>query len=1346
MKQYLHRILVGALFLLSIAQANATHIVGADMSYKNIGGNTFEFSLNVFRDCEGIPVQPSYKIDYSSLSCNIQGNFTVVMDQSLTREVSPICPGLPTICTGGTQDGIQQYVFKGTFTLPQTCSDWIFSWRECNRNGDITTIVNPDAQCLYIETRLNSILAPTNSSPTFNNAPVSIMCTGQVNSVNPGAAEIDGDSMVFSAVTPKTGKSQNVTYLAPYSAGSPLTTAGGYQVSSVTGDIVVNPTVVDEITPVALLLQEYRNGQLIGSTLRDIQIITKNCNNNNPLLSGIDKTTADTKNVCAGSQVCFEIFGSDLDAGQKLSMSWDNAIIGATFTVSGDSLTPKGRFCWTTSTADVGLHFFTVTIKDDFCPLSGFSTKAYKINVTPAPIITITSPINIACNTTTTITPAISGGTTPYLYKWNTGETTPTITKGAGNYTLVITDSKGCKANQQVQVNSGVIPNFTMTKVCSTRTVDFMDASVSLAGTIVSRNWDFGEPSSGVANTSTATNPSHTYSSGGIFDVKLVVMDNTGCKDSIVKKVKMCDFPVANFITLDSCQSKPYIYIVDKSTASICGLVKIEYTFGTISGSFNSPPSPVYFPQSLIFPVIQPDTGWFNLTYKITNEDGCESTISKMVHVNQKPKISILESSYYFDCSNPSKLLHAVVDPTKGHPPFTVIWDDGTVGLTRTVNAPGVYSATVSDAYGCVDAAAIEVFDPLMPAFGNSPYCEIGDQVTFTESVFSHWGAARWDWDFGDGTTFSTSTFSQRNPIHNYTAEGIYSVKLVVYDAKGCKDSAVQQFIFVLPDNNFEVEPTPFCIGQLMSYESPRGLYIDSLIWNFGNGVIAKGGKPEFQTFPPAPQTPQYYYYDGNYTYPPGSEGNTYTVSLKMQYNNNQCIRNYSKSVSIFPAFDVEIDSMVGKQCAGDTIQFFASKHLGSAVTSWDWKFYIQDNTPPYAKVLETSSSVQNPKVSFTKNGNYYATLVAKNADGCEEVIADYGFSVVALPQPYFCVSNPCVEQQTKFFYFCSNFPEISIDSVHWDFGDGAGVSVQEPFHIYADSGLYNVKCEIFNTSFGCRNDSIIPTRIYQLPVPDYTANSVCFGHLVNFEDLSQPSFGDTLLRWSWDFGDGNLFSTTDSTLASPTHMYAATGAYQTSLYVESEISGCVDTVKKTVNVYPNPVAGFSVIENELVSNRPILFTDESTGGVHWLWTFGDGDSAVITNIVDRNPIHTYTGNVSTVTITQEVFNEYECSDTATLRIDLGIYLLLPNAFSPNGDGNNDVFTLVYKGIASLDEFVIFNRWGEKIFDAGGDLKKGWDGKFKGEEQPLGGYVFMVKATTFAGDQRSISGKLTLIR
>jgi gliding motility-associated-like protein len=96
--------------------------------------------------------------------------------------------------------------------------------------------------------------------------------------------------------------------------------------------------------------------------------------------------------------------------------------------------------------------------------------------------------------------------------------------------------------------------------------------------------------------------------------------------------------------------------------------------------------------------------------------------------------------------------------------------------------------------------------------------------------------------------------------------------------------------------------------------------------------------------------------------------------------------------------------------------------------------------------------------------------------------------------------------------------------------------------------------------------------------------------------------------------------------------------------------------------------------------------------------------------------------------------------------MDLNVYFVLPNAFSPNGDLNNDTFFPKYKGIESIVEFKIYDRWGQKVYEGDGDMMAAWDGKYKGEDQPLGVYVYYARAVAFNGEEFIQSGKVTLLR
>ncbi|MFL5729796.1 MAG: PKD domain-containing protein, partial [Cytophagaceae bacterium] len=1095
------------------------------------------------------------------------------------------------------------------------------------------------------------------------------------------------------------------------------------------------------------------NGVVIGSVMRDIEFSVINCNNNIPTLSGINNTASDSIGVCAGSNICFNIFGKDADANQNLTMSWNKVIdtTKSTFVVTGTSKTPKAKFCWQTSLSDIGLHQFTVKITDDFCPIVGENTKTYKIRVYPNPKVTLPADMVIACNAKASLSPTVTQAVAPFYYKWNTGEITSTVSKGQGYYTVKVTDGHGCVGSDDISVNSGIFAGFTNTKKCVGQTVSFKDTSVSLAGTIVAWTWDFNDPASGLQDSSHLQNPTHTFTKSGIFNVKLTVTDNNGCKGTVVRQVKFCDIPKADFVKMDSCQYKTLPYL-DRTKVTTCGIQ--EYIFSTGDGRgayvdtlvvpFSVAPylAPYYPGNPFVFDFpngngdFPPDSGVFNVKLVAINENGCKDSVTKKVTIYNHPKLILLETDYYFDCSNPTKTLHST--NSGGHPPRKLMWSTGETTDSIIINKPGTYSVTVTDAYGCDTTAKVDVMWPIAPQYFTSPYCKSTDPIHFTDLTISQWGLASWNYTFGDG-----SSSSLQYPSHVYTGNQVYNTKLVVTDVTGCKDSISLPLIHVLPDSIFQATPTPLCLGQPLNIKSPTGEFIDSLIWDFGNGVLSSFDTLTMQKV----YTPnRKFTYAGNYLYPAGSEGNTYTVKLRVMYNNKTCIKDYSTNISIFPAFSVGIDSLTG-QCAGDVSRFYGSQKQGPPDPNivWNWKFYYDDPATGNA-VPEDSSTLQNPTAvlpSPTDYDNFHAVLTATNTDGCVVSTPNANFAILDLPPPVICADRHCATQQTQFFYFCNVFPEVVIDSVHWDFGDGTpGTSAFEPFHIYADSGTYIVKAEIFNFAFGCSQSATVPVKMYLLPDAQLQTSDTCLGLPMSFKDLSNSVAPDTISSWYWDFGDG-----TSSASQNPTHTYSSVGSYNVKLIVTNSISGCKDTsVVGVANVRPYPTAGFTVNTNELVTGRPVLFTDMSTGGVRWLWRYGDGDSAVIVDPLNKNPEHTYAGTVKSATVTEIVTNQFGCSDTASMELDLNIFFVLPNAFSPNGDNNNDTFFPQYKGIASIQEFKIYDRWGQKVYEGDGDMKAAWDGKYKGEDQPLGVYVYYAKAVAYNGEEFVQSGKLTLLR
>ncbi len=241
-----------------------------------------------------------------------------------------------------------------------------------------------------------------------------------------------------------------------------------------------------------------------------------------------------------------------------------------------------------------------------------------------------------------------------------------------------------------------------------------------------------------------------------------------------------------------------------------------------------------------------------------------------------------------------------------------------------------------------------------------------------------------------------------------------------------------------------------------------------------------------------------------------------------------------------------------------------------------------------------------------------------------------------------------------------------------------------------------------------------------------------CDSLLINFTNTSLG--GQTYI---WDFGDGN-----SSTTFSPSNIYIFPGVYDVSLIVYDP-SKCepYDTVLQQVSFFINePDAEFDPDAQTFITHADIDFTNLSIDGDFYYWDFGDGETSDL-----ENPVHNFSEP-----------GEYEvCLRTTTFAgcVDsiCKIYIIqnvpaldVPNAFSPNGDGDNDMLFVRGYGIANLD-FQVFDRWGHLLFQTT-DLNVGWDGIYKGKSQEMEVYVYYLSATFENGVAVEKKGNITLVR
>jgi large repetitive protein len=187
--------------------------------------------------------------------------------------------------------------------------------------------------------------------------------------------------------------------------------------------------------------------------------------------------------------------------------------------------------------------------------------------------------------------------------------------------------------------------------------------------------------------------------------------------------------------------------------------------------------------------------------------------------------------------------------------------------------------------------------------------------------------------------------------------------------------------------------------------------------------------------------------------------------------------------------------------------------------------------------------------------------------------------------------------------------------------------------------------------------------------------------------------------------------------------------------------NGCKQERDTLLRVHPKPAADFSFAPGKVyMSNPSVQFTDNSSGAIQdWAWDFGDGSTAA-----SRNPFKTYNKS-DTFTIRLIVRTAENCSDTAfgILEVNDDFMVYIPDAFTPNGDGVNEVFKVTGEGIDHI-HCQIYTRWGEKVFD---DVRfSSWDGKYKGVNVPSGVYVYTMTLTDLKGYRYYRSGNITLLR
>ena len=990
--------------------------------------------------------------------------------------------------------------------------------------------------------------------------------------------------------------------------------------------------------------------------------------------------------------------------------------------------------------------------------------------------------------------PVINAVDNILTYNWDFGDggtstlqfpTHTYITQGTYTVRLIITTSDGCTDTltvpQAVKVGTKPIADFsgTPTNICAGQPVQFTDLSAPADQWI----WDFGDQ-----NTSILQNPEHRYRDTGYFTVQLIAY-NSGCADTIIKSNYIYVLPpVARFgYFVPDCNNRLFFNFVDSS------ILPLSWAWDFGDGGTSTNPNPGH-----TFPAI----GAYSVRLIVTN-GGCADTLIKTVKaIDEQPDFT---ANITTACKAVNiGFIATNVDVSNISSYF---WDFGLPGDTATVTIPstnhtytisGNYSIKlrITDINGCTDSIIktnyIRVNGPLASFNSTNLHGCLGTNTLFNDlsSTDGVHPIVNWQWDFGDGTVqnFSAPPFQ-----HMYNLVDTFSVKLIITDAIGCKDSILVNDAVITsgPSALFFVSDTVSCVGadiQFNTFSQPAGTLIHN--WYYGDGGTGSGANP-FHAY---------------------ADTGRYTIKLVVvdpwgcsdSLIRNQYIR-IARPKAQFSTSDT------ASSCAPFEVQFTNNSTFFNSLL---WDFGPGEGTSP----------LYNPNHYFSAPGTYNVKLLIISPGGCRDsayqtiIVYDTAGSRV----DYLPLSG-CKPLSVNL----NSFTPGVISSYLWDFGDGYTDTTTTPnvSHVYKSYGDFIPKV-IMEDPTGC----MIPvTGITMVHVTGANANFgtddslYCDLATVSFTDST--TFNEAVTNYSWSFGDGGI-----SNAQNPVHNYANPGLYTVQLQVRT-LSNCLDTFTKTnyINVVQSPVIDIGgdstlCINTSAVHNGIFIIPD--TSQVAWSWSFPNGANSSLQNppaqiyttagnfiiraiainssgcrdtswqniYVNPLPVATMPGQMTVQngfpvqipvtyspntaswnwtpatglsctncpapiagpkfnTLYQVYFTDDKgCSNSASILVTTickNMNLFIPNTFSPNGDGNNDIFYPRGKGLDRMKLLRVFNRWGEVVFEKRdcpvNDPSSGWNGTYKGQRPIAGVYIYQAEVFCENGELIILNGNVALI-
>ena len=466
---------------------------------------------------------------------------------------------------------------------------------------------------------------------------------------------------------------------------------------------------------------------------------------------------------------------------------------------------------------------------------------------------------------------------------------------------------------------------------------------------------------------------------------------------------------------------------------------------------------------------------------------------------------------------------------------------------------PGAITQNYSVAAAAGDTFAVHVLQPsgcgfwipyipkllnLNANFGLVNNC---GTVTFSDSSTSNTGGGAinsWTWNM-PGANPDTST--AQNPVVTYTTTGVHTVTLTVASLLGCSGTKTVTVTTGNPVAAFNTGPV--CLGTATTFTNTAtassGDPISTYSWTFGDGNTSSSATPS-----------NTYSAIGTYTVT-----QVVTTTAGCKDSTKMPVTVNAMPVAAFTSNTI---------CAGNVTSLTdgSTAPVGQALT-WSWT--IPGGTP-------STSTSQNPSVSFPTSGTYSVALTVTTPFGCTNTVIE-PVMVNASPQAVFSSSTVCAGNVTSLTDASTPPPTGgAISGWSWTFANGnPATSTSQNPTVTFPAGTYNATVTV-TAQNGCTNTVVHPVLVHGLPIAAFTFNAPCLGNPTNLNNTSSSAGNDPITSWSWNM-TGGVPATSATQTATTT--YSAPGTHTVTLTVITQ-GGCKDTISDTVRVHAPPVANFS--------------------------------------------------------------------------------------------------------------------------------------------------------------------------